>query len=111
MSTIPLWVTLIGFVAPFVALAGSAVAFVYQNYREREDRRWNRFFDLMKFIDSKDLPIATKSAAVYQLREFPEHKDFVIRFCKDNKSKIVGAASESLAAEMELTQAFFEKLP
>jgi hypothetical protein len=111
VNTIPLWVTLLGFVAPFVALAGSAVAFVWQNYRESKDRRWNKFFDLMKFIDSKDLPIATKSAAVYQLRQFPEHKDFIIRFCTAHKSNIVGPASQILATEMESTVQFFDKIP
>lgn len=109
MNSVPLWVTLLGFVAPFIALAGSAVAFVWKVYRDGADRRWTQFFDLMKFIDSKDLPIATKCAAAYQLRHFPEHKEFIIRFCQTQRLNIQGAAATALIAELDATREELEK--
>jgi hypothetical protein len=110
VNSVPLWVTLLGFVVPFIALAGSAVAFVLKVYRDGADRRWNQFFELMKFIDSKDLPIATKCAAAYQLRHFPEHKEFIIRFCQNQRLNIEGSAAAALIMELDGTREALSKI-
>lgn len=34
MNSVPLWITLLGFVAPLMTLAGSAVAFVIKQYQD-----------------------------------------------------------------------------
>ena len=67
---------------PLVTIAGSAVVYVVKLYQDSAERRRNQFFELMQFIDS-DRPIATKVAAAYELRRFPEHKDFIMRFCQN----------------------------
>jgi hypothetical protein len=102
-------VTLLGFAAPLVTLAGSAVAFVFKLYLDAGERRRNHFFDLMDKIDAQS-SVAKKVAALYALRQFPEHRDFIVRFCKTQRSNISGpgTASATLVAEMEATQAFFE---
>jgi len=109
MDSVPLWVTLLGFAAPLITLAGSSVAYVVKLYQEAADRRRNHFFELMEFIDS-DRPIATKTASIYELRRFPEHKDFVIRFCKTQATNITGPSAPLLAAEMNETRAYLERL-
>jgi hypothetical protein len=108
MNSVPLWVTLLGFAVPLMTLAGSAVAYVVKLYLESAERRRNRFFELMQIIDS-DSRIAKKVAAVYELRRFPEHRDFILRFCTNQKTNITGVGAHILVAEMEATQAFFEK--
>ena len=108
-AIVPLWITLLGFAAPLLALAGSAVAYVVGLFLEARHRRRNQFFELMQFVDSEK-PIATKVAAVYELRRFPEHKDFVIRFCTLQRGNIVGAGPQSLIAEMDHTREFMERL-
>jgi hypothetical protein len=100
-------VTLLGFAAPLVTLAGSAVAFVVKLYLDAGERRRNHFFDLMDKIDTPS-SVAKKVAAVYELRRFPEHRDFIIRFCGTQRANITGDGSATLIAEMEATQAFFE---
>lgn len=110
MTSVPLWVTIVGFAAPLMALAGSATAFVINLYREAAEHRKNYFFELMQFIDS-DRPMATKVAAVYELRRFPEHREFVIRFCQSQQANISGTGASLLAAEMEQTRRFMEQLP
>jgi hypothetical protein len=104
---VPLWVTLLGFAAPLITLAGSAVAFVVKLFLEARERRRNQFFDLMDKIDGQS-SIAKKVAAVYELRQFPEHRDFIIRFCKTQVANVTGGASATLIAEMESTKVFFE---
>ena len=83
-------------------------AYVVKIYQDAATRRRNEFFELMGFIDSS-LPIATKIASVYRLREFPEHKDFIIRFCESQRNNIEGGGSHFLIAEMDATAAFFRK--
>jgi hypothetical protein len=68
-ETVPLWVTIIGFTAPLVALAGSAVGYVVKLYQDAAGKRRSHFFELTQFIDGT-LSIATKVAAVYELRRF-----------------------------------------
>ena len=109
MNSIPLWVTLVGFAAPLLALAGSAVGYVVKLYQDASEKRREHFFELMRIIDSAS-PIAAKMAAVYELRQFPKHKDFVIRFCETQKTNIVGPSAQILIAEMDLTREFMAKL-
>jgi hypothetical protein len=107
-STVPIWVTLVGFAAPLLALAGSAVAYVVKLYRDAAEKKRRHFFELMEFIDSPR-PIATKMAAVYELRPFPEHKDFIVRFCQLQRNNIAGNGAPILIAELDSTREFLER--
>lgn len=97
-------------VAPVITLCGTAFAYVLKLYLDREEKRQNDFFKLMQFIDSKELPIATKMTAVYQLRRFREHKDFVIRFAESQRNNITGPSAEILSQEIKLTEEFMKRL-
>lgn len=57
----------------------------------------------MKYIDSSN-PVATKVAAVYELRRYPEHREFVIRFCETQRGNITGAGAQALVDEMDATR-------
>lgn len=104
MNTVPLWVTIVGFVVPFLGLAGSAVAFVVKLFRDAKERRENRFFEMMQLIDGQGT-IATKIAAVYALRDFREHREFLVRFCETQSENITGGdtAVALLKSELKLT--------
>ena len=93
---------------PLIALAGSSVAYVIKLFLDRIDKRRDRFFDLMKLIDGKE-SIALKVAAVYELRQFPEHKDFIVHFCETQSKNVTGVDSgaKSLIAEMHRTKEHF----
>ncbi|PWE36996.1 hypothetical protein DD563_14215 [Pelagicola sp. LXJ1103] len=98
----------IGISLPLIAIAGSAVAYVIKIYRESATIRREQFFELMKLLDDKGT-IAAKVAAVYHLRQFPEHKDFIVRFCEIQKDNILGDRGLYLTAEMQLTLEHFSK--
>ncbi|KQW59941.1 hypothetical protein C6558_29310 [Ensifer sp. NM-2] len=107
-QAVPLWVTLLGFAAPLIALAGSAVGYVVKLYQGAAARKRDQFFELMAFIDSHDRPIATKVAAVYRLRDFPKDRNFIVRFCRTQRENIQGSAAQSLREEMDATALFFQ---
>src|SRR3546814_5398029 len=52
----------------------------------------------MTYIDGSG-PIAAKLAAVYALRDFKEHREFIRRFCTTQQSQVVGGNAESLIKE------------
>ena len=94
--------------APLITLAGSAVAYVVKLFMDAAEKKRQQFFELMQYIDGS-APIATKAAAVYELRRFPEHRAFIIRFCETQRSNIVGGGANILQMEMDETKAYFER--
>jgi hypothetical protein len=110
MTNVRFWISLV----PALGIAGSGVVYVINLWRDSAERKRRHFFELMEFIDGPGT-IATKVAAIYQLRNFPEHKDFIIRFCetqRDNvlaaNSKVGAVAVESLIAEFDATRDFLK---
>lgn len=103
MTTVPLWVTIGGFAVPLLGLAGSAIAYVVNLFNERKERRRQRFFELMQFLDDKGT-IASKSAALYALRDFPEHREFIIRFCEAQADNISGDEISTSVLRFEMLQ-------
>ena len=93
---------------PLMTLAASAFVYVVNLWIARQDKQRDRFFDLMKLIDGQG-SIATKVAAVYELRRFPNHKDFIIRFCDTQSQNVGGAGATTLVAEMGMTKDYFSQ--
>ena len=102
-NAVPLWITLIGFVVPFLTLAGSAAAYVVKLYQDADERRHKRFFELLTHIDGQGT-IAAKVGAIYALREFKEHREFIERFCENQRTNISGPAAPILIAELDKTK-------
>ena len=100
--------TLIVTAIPLFGLAGSAIAYVVKLYQDAAERRHRRFFELLQYIDGGG-PIAAKLGAVYALRGFPEHAEFVARFCITQREQIVGDNSQALITELNLTAAAVAK--
>lgn len=88
-------VAIIGVVLSMMTIAGSAVAYVIRVYSDARLRRRNQFFELMQKLDERGT-IASKLAATYQLREFPEHREFIIRFCTSQQENTTGDGSPLL---------------
>jgi uncharacterized protein YjbI with pentapeptide repeats len=60
----------------------------------------------MVYIDQRGT-IASKLAAIYQLRDFPEHSEFIVRFCRANLENVDGQGADILKAELKQTIEFF----
>ena len=94
---------------PLWALAGSAVFYVWNAIKELKNNERQKFFDLMRIIDSRELPIASKTAAAYHLRFYPNHAKFISRFCSMASTIVEGESGFMLVSELELTKAHVEK--
>ena len=100
------WPTLVLTAVPLFAIAGSGIAYVVKLYRDADERRHTRFFELLRYIGGNE-GIGAKVGAAYALRNFPEHAEFVERFCLTNKAQVTGDNAQSLIDEMQRTADFF----
>ncbi len=100
----PSWVSAVIVAVPLLGLAGSAIAFVIRMYLEAAERRRLRFFRMIEYINGQG-GIIEKLAAMYQLREFTEHREFLIRLLEMQRGNITGDQKENLVAEMDRTAA------
>jgi len=95
------WIAWGGIVLPFAALAWSAVFYVKTKRREILHQEYERFFEVMDHLGTAGGSIASKMAAAYELRKFPEYRDVIVRLC--TQAIYEGPASEMLKNEMLLT--------
>ncbi len=89
---------------PLCALAWSAVTYVRLRQREIQQERYERFFEVMEHLGKENGSIASKMAAVFELRKFPEYQEVIIRLVE--QASVRGSAAPMLRAEMELTADF-----
>lgn len=53
--------------------------------------------------------IASKMAAAYELRKYPQYKDVIVRMCRE--TEVSGTSAVMLKNEMLLTADFLEGIP
>ena len=94
---------------PLWALAGSAVFYVWNCFKEFENNRRQQFFDLTKILDDQNLPLASKMVAIYHLRFYNKHADFISRFCTSCQRSMSGPSASELIAELELTKSYVNR--
>jgi hypothetical protein len=105
VNGVPTWLALLGFAAPLIALAGSAVAFVIRQYTDAKQRKRDDFFALLDRFDNPNTVIFCRLAATYRLREFKKDRDFLLRFLEFQQKNVEGSkdAVAQLVGEMQLT--------
>lgn len=89
---------------PLCALAWSAVAYVRLRQREIRRERYERFFEVMEHLGKQGGSVASKMAAVYELRKFPEYADVIVRLF--DHVEVDGQSAPMLKSEMVLTADF-----
>ena len=101
------WITWGALVLPLFALAWSAWQYVALQKREVARQRFDNFFRVMDKIGEQEGSLMAKVAAVYELRNYAEYKDLIVRMCDDSAPRVVGTNADMLRKEFELTSAFF----
>jgi hypothetical protein len=106
LSTAGEWIAWAGVVLPLAALAWSAVFYTLVRQREVHHQEYHRFFEIMDHLGQQGGSIASKMAAAYELRKYPEYRDVIINICE--KAKVDGAAAQMLREEMLATAEFLK---
>ena len=95
------WIAWAGIVIPLFAMAWAAIFFVLTRRREVHFQEFERLFKVMDHLGHQDGSIASKMAAAYELRKYPEYKDVIIRMCE--QADVAGPSGKMLKDEMILT--------
>lgn len=101
LSSIQDWIAWAGIVIPLASLAWAACLYVLTRRREVQHQEFERFFKVMDHLGTSEGSIASKMAAAYELRKYPEYREVIIRLCE--QARIDGPAAEMLRDEMKLT--------
>ncbi|WP_167074507.1 hypothetical protein [Sphingomonas vulcanisoli] len=94
------WLAWAGVVVPLASLAWAAVMYVRTKRAEVDAQRFEQFFKVMELFGSNS-SIASKMAAAFELRKYPQYKEVIIRLCE--KARVEGDAAEMLRDELRLT--------
>jgi hypothetical protein len=80
---IALWLTILGSLAALGALAWSAVNYVMIRKLEIKHSEYQKFFEITDHLGAQGHSIASKMAAAYELRKYPQYRDVVIRLAEN----------------------------
>ncbi len=101
------WVAWAGIVLPLTVTAVSAALYIWLEFQKQKNRRYDNFYTLMDQIGQHNSSIASKMAAISELKRYPECRDVIVRLCSD--AEVLGAdvPATMLRNEFELTARHF----
>jgi hypothetical protein len=108
-TTVGEWIAWAGLVLPFLALAWSALNWIKIERDKAGQRNFENFYDIILRIHNRDQAAISQTAAVYQLRNYPEYKDFILNFCDNRQSFFNEPIPPALDAEIQRTADYFRK--
>lgn len=97
-----------GIVLPLLAMAWSAVTYSQAKRREAKHMEYKRFFEIMDHRGQRGGSIASKMAAAFELRKYPEYTPVIVNICE--KAKIDGTAASMLQDEMLATADYLKAM-
>lgn len=100
------WLAWAGVVVPLAGLAWAAIFYTLARRREIHFQEFERLFKVMDHLGHTDGSIASKMAAAFELRKYPEYRDVIIRMCREGE--VTGPSGKMLKDEMLLTASFLE---
>jgi hypothetical protein len=102
------WLTYGALILPLFILAWSAWQYVMLQKKIEEQRRFENFFLVVeKSFKIGEVPLG--AAALYELRKYPEYKEFTVRYCQWAMSVLTDKKQAFLRTEYQLTLEYFEK--
>ena len=81
------WLTWGALVLPLIVLAWSAWQYVDLRKRENSRHNFNTFFETLDRVNNSDGQQICQIAAIFELRNYPEYKDVILRIC-DNAEEL-----------------------
>jgi hypothetical protein len=106
LSTVAEWIAWAGIVIPLAALAWSAVFYTVARRREVQYLEYQRFFQIMDHLGQHGGSVASKMAAAFELRKYPEYASVIINVCQ--KVDVEGSSAAMLREELNATKEFME---
>jgi hypothetical protein len=98
------WLAWAGVVVPLAALAWAAVFYTISHRREVSHQEYKRFFEVTNHLGDHGGSIASKMAAAFELRRYPQYKSVTINICE--RTEVKGPSAQMLIDELQATADF-----
>jgi hypothetical protein len=108
LTTWQYWIAWVGITVPLAALAWAAVFYVINRRREIHHQEYQKFFEITDHLGKSGGSIASKMAAAFELRKYPQYKDVVLRLCQSVSAE--GGSAKMLIDELRLTAEYLESM-
>lgn len=101
----------IGIVIPLVSLSFSGIKYIDANQRLANQKTFENFHEIIGRVGGGEKhDIFVSAANIYELRNYPEYRDFSIRMLEDMQKNWAEGYTDVLAKEINLTKAYLESL-
>ena len=106
IESIALWATILGSLIALLAIAWAAVNYVLIRKLEIKHQEYQKFFEIMDHLGAQGHSVASKMAAAFELRKYPQYADVIVRLA--TKASYDGPSAQMLKEELDLTAAFLD---
>jgi hypothetical protein len=107
LSSVTDWLAYGALIVPLAALAWAAVRHVQNERKKIEQAEFDNFYRTLERVHNKDASLILQRAAVFELRNVPKYRDFIVRLCRD-RNQLFPCGVEAIQAEILLTLQHFE---
>jgi hypothetical protein len=108
LSTAADWIAWTALILSMAVIAWSSFRYVRIEKRKIEQAEFENFYRTLERVHNKDSSLILQRAAIFELRNFPKYRDFIVRLCRDRNALFPGNV-ERVQQEFLLTLQHFEK--
>ena len=106
LASVADWIAWSALIVSIVVIAWAAFRYVRLEQAKNEQTRFENFYRTLERVHNKDQSLILQRAAIFELRNFPEYKDLIVRLCRDRNSLF--PTVELVQREFLLTLNYFE---
>ena len=107
LSSVADWLAYGALIVALAALGWAAIRHVQNERRKIEQAEFDNFYRTLERVHNKDASLILQRAAIFELRNFPKYRDFIIRLCRDRRL-LFPTGGEKVQEELLLTLKHFE---
>ena len=97
------WVAYLGVIIPLLAFACAALRYVQVEKAKARQANFENFFQTVMRVHNADKSLLSQKAAIFELRHYPEYREFILRVCDDLEPYFGPGVRQELAEEFEET--------
>ena len=106
LASVADWIAWAALIISISVIAWTAFHYIQIEKVKNQQRRFDNFYRTLERVHNKDQSLILQRAAIFELRNFHEYKDFIVRLCRDRNSLFPEV--ERVQQEFLLTLRYFE---
>jgi len=99
------WLAYFGVIVPLMAFGWAALRHVRVERAKARQTKFDNFFQTVMRVHNSDKSLLSQKAAIFELRNYPEYRDFILRVCDKPEPYFGSPTRPELAEEFSETAA------